>query len=89
MSQKLSEIPEEKREAERAKRKAYKARGTTMNASNAAGLGVMMALAEAVQPFRYAPARHKTITPENTKRRDKTERNKRKQQKESRRRNRG
>ena len=57
-----------------------------MTPSNAAGLGAIMALAAAVQPWGGIP--HKTVTQENQKRRDKTERNKRKQQKASRRRNR-
>lgn len=57
-----------------------------MNPSNAAGIGAIMALAAAVQPWGGIP--HKTITQENHKRRDKAERNKRKQQKASRRRNR-
>ena len=60
-----------------------------MTPSNAAGLGAIMALASAMQPFGYPPARRQRVTPENTKRRDKAERNKRKQQKASRRRNRG
>ena len=58
-----------------------------MTPSNAAGLGAIMAVAAAVQSG-YTPRPCKTIIQENQKRRDKTERNKRKQQKESRRRNR-
>ena len=58
-----------------------------MTPNNAAGLGTIMAVAAAMQSG-YTPRPRKTTIPENQKRRDKTERNKRKQQKESRRRNR-